>query len=259
MVTPGPAPTGAPQLRLFCLPYAGGSQHLFRGWAEALPAHVEVCPVELPGRGTRFAEPALDTLEPVVEDVLHTILPRIDRPFAVLGYSYGALLAFEAVRRLEHCYGLAARALLVAAMRAPCLPELQVPVSHLPEPEFRTVLRQLDGTPAELLAHEDLMTIMSPVLRADFRVVETYPYHPWPMPTCPVVAFGGTDDTGVDPESLRRWRECVRGEFTAHLLPGGHFFLHTVRDRFLALVGAALGGPPVPADLPTRETEGAPR
>lgn len=41
------------RLRLFCLPYAGGSALMFRTWPNALPADVEVCPVQLPGRSTR--------------------------------------------------------------------------------------------------------------------------------------------------------------------------------------------------------------
>src|ERR1700726_1837203 len=44
------------RLRLFCFPYAGGSAMIFRTWQNGLPTEVEVCPVELPGRGTRLTE-----------------------------------------------------------------------------------------------------------------------------------------------------------------------------------------------------------
>jgi hypothetical protein len=35
-----------PALRLFCLPYAGGSAAVFHGWQSAVPDDVEVCRVQ---------------------------------------------------------------------------------------------------------------------------------------------------------------------------------------------------------------------
>ena len=48
------------RMRLYCLPYAGGGAQIYRGYSDALPAEVEVCAVQLPGRERRFAEPALE-------------------------------------------------------------------------------------------------------------------------------------------------------------------------------------------------------
>ena len=52
-----PSAQGAPRLRLVCFPFAGGTAALYRRWRDALPATVEVCAVELPGRGLRIGEP----------------------------------------------------------------------------------------------------------------------------------------------------------------------------------------------------------
>lgn len=45
---------GKPDARIYCLPYAGGSASIFAGWRQALPANLEVCAIELPGRGPVF-------------------------------------------------------------------------------------------------------------------------------------------------------------------------------------------------------------
>lgn len=50
------------RLRLFCFPYAGGGVSIFRAWSDGLPADVEVCPVQLPGRGPRLIEPPFNRL-----------------------------------------------------------------------------------------------------------------------------------------------------------------------------------------------------
>ena len=48
------APT---RLRLFCLPYSGASAMVYVRWRRVLPDWLQVCPLELPGRGMRMDEP----------------------------------------------------------------------------------------------------------------------------------------------------------------------------------------------------------
>ena len=79
-----------PSLRLFCLPYAGGSASVFRDWPDRLPKSVEVCAIQLPGRETRLSEPAFTRLHPLVQELAQALLPSLDRPFAFFGYSVGA-------------------------------------------------------------------------------------------------------------------------------------------------------------------------
>ena len=48
--------TADPELRLFCLPCAGGGASAFRAWRDGLPASIDLCPVQLPGRENRLNE-----------------------------------------------------------------------------------------------------------------------------------------------------------------------------------------------------------
>lgn len=232
--------TAGPPLRLFCLPYAGGSAQMFRAWAASLPPWVQVCPLEPPGRGTRFADPPLDRVAAVVADLTSCLLPRLDGPFAIAGYSYGALVGYELARQLENDHGYRARRLFAAAMRGPAWPSAEFPVSRLPDQEFRRHLKTLGGTPDELLANDALMEVMCPVLRADFRAVETYSYQPSPPLGCPVTAIGGRDDRGVSEAALSSWRTCTTGPFSMRMVRGGHFFLHTYRAELLAVLADQL-------------------
>src|SRR3954464_3266849 len=43
-------PNDQARLRLFCFPYAGGRASVFRSWLDALPADIELCCIQLPGR-----------------------------------------------------------------------------------------------------------------------------------------------------------------------------------------------------------------
>jgi medium-chain acyl-[acyl-carrier-protein] hydrolase len=96
---------------------------------------------------------------------------------------------------------------------------------NLPDKEFKESLRQLAGTPAEVLQDEDLMSLVMHVLRADFEVDETYTYREGPALECPITAFGGVDDHDVTKDDLAAWSVHTSREFSLHMMEGDHFFV----------------------------------
>jgi medium-chain acyl-[acyl-carrier-protein] hydrolase len=228
------------RMRLFCFPYAGGRDLIFRGWQEELPSFVEVCPVELPGRGRRLREAPFTRLTALVEDLGRDIVPYLDKPFAFFGHSMGAMISFELAQLLRREQGMTPAHLFVSGRRAPHVPEQSPTTYNLPEPEFLEELRRLNGTPREVLEHAELIQLTLPLLRADFEVVQTYDYKPLPPLSCPLTAFGGLQDVEVRREYLEAWRECTTGPFTLRMMPGDHFFLHTTRRLLLQVLAQQL-------------------
>lgn len=234
---------GPERLRLFCLPYAGGSAlRVYHGWTRLLPGHLEPWPLELPGRGSRMAETPCTSVDSLVDDLLHTVLPALDGPFALFGHSLGGLLAFELARRLEHVHGLPPRHLLVSGIEAPGTPGEGDRDHLLPDEEFRARLHELAGTPKEVIEDDDLMELLIPVLRADFTAADTYRLgSPWLRLSCPLTALGGLDDPEAPPHTLRAWQHRTTGPFRLRLLPGNHFFLHSEQSLLIDAVLDALG------------------
>lgn len=228
------------RLRLFCFPYAGGSAAIYRAWADRLPPEVEVLPVELPGRASRFREPLLKSIPEVVEKAAEALLPLFDRPVALFGHSMGAVIAFEMARYLRRHERAAPRWLFVSGRRAPHLPELDEPMWDLPDEEFMVRLRDLNGTPEEALQHPELMQMMQPLLRADFQVVETYELTPEEPLSCPVSALGGLADEDVSREDLAAWSRHTTGPFSLRMFQGDHFFLNKVQSQLLQAVAQDL-------------------
>ncbi|HEX7318155.1 MAG TPA: alpha/beta fold hydrolase [Pyrinomonadaceae bacterium] len=228
------------RLRMFCFPYAGGAAPIFRAWPEWLPPTVEVCPVQLPGRGARIAERPRTSVEAIVRELTPALLPCLDLPFVFFGHSMGAILAFEMTRRLWREYGMRPEHLFVSGRRAPQLAAPGPPTYGLPEPLFRAELRRLNGTPREALEHPELMELMLPILRADFSVTQTYAYAPGPPLDCPITAFGGLQDGEVPRESIAAWREQTAAAFVLRMLPGDHFFLNTARQLLLPSIAREL-------------------
>lgn len=232
LVTPAPNPQ-AP-LRLFCFPYAGGSAQIYRTWANSLPVTVEVCAVEIPGRGRRLREKAHENLLTLVADACMALRPYMDKPFAFYGHSMGALISFEFARQLRR-EGLPLPAhIFMSGRRAPQIPDNPL-TYNLPEPEFIAELRRLNGTPQEVLEHPELLQLMLPMLRADFSVCQTYTHTPEPPLKCGFSVYGGIDDVDVKREHLEAWSAHTSSAFAVQMFSGDHFFLHTSTDYLKAL------------------------
>ncbi len=239
------------RLRLFCFPYAGGGASAYRGWGAALPADVEVCPVQLPGRESRLRDAPFTDLVPLVQAIADVLPPYFDLPFAFFGHSMGGLISFELTRELRRRGGAAQPFhLFVSGRRSPECPPREEPIHDLPEPEFIAKLRELNGTPEEVLQHAELMRLLIPILRADFAINERYVYEPEPPLAIGISAFGGLGDVEVTREDIALWEKQTRGRFRMRMLPGDHFFLHSGKDlvtealaRDLAELGRLLPEP----------------
>src|SRR5689334_9327956 len=95
-----PQPSPQAQLRLFCLPYAGGGISIFRTWSQYLPPTIEVCAIQLPGRENRLREPAFTQITPLIQALDAALPSLLDKPYALFGHSMGAIIAFELARLL---------------------------------------------------------------------------------------------------------------------------------------------------------------
>jgi medium-chain acyl-[acyl-carrier-protein] hydrolase len=223
------------QLRLFCLPYAGGGASLFHTWSELLPAGIEVCPVQLPGRETRLAEQAFSQVDELLDPLEKVLLPYLDEPYALFGHSMGALISFELARRLRRNPSVRQPLrLLASGCRAPQLPDPHPPTYHLPEGAFIAELRRLRGTPEAVLQHPELLHLLLPLLRADFALCETYAYTTEQPLACPLSVFGGLQDSDISRAEIIAWSsQTTSTRFKARFFPGDHFYLHQEQPALL--------------------------
>jgi surfactin synthase thioesterase subunit len=220
-----PRSSPAPKVRLFCFPSAGGGVQSFTRWAASLPRYVELCPFELPGRGKRLREAGPRRMRELISAIAAAISGSLDRPFAIFGHSLGALIGFELTRYLKTNVHKEPSQLFVSGSRAPHLLRTETPSYTLPDEEFQRRIARFNGTPREILEHQELMSLMLPILRADLELFETYTYRDEPRLSCPIRAFAGLQDPMVPLDDARQWNSHTSGAFSISVLPGDHFFV----------------------------------
>jgi surfactin synthase thioesterase subunit len=227
-------------LRLFCFPWAGGGTLAYRGWREPLAELAQVVPVRLAGRESRASEPALESMDTLVAELLAATRPYLDTPYAFFGHSMGAIVAFELTRALRAAGLPLPRMLVASGARAPRFRAHHKPV---PEPALRDFieeLRRLDGFPPSILNNPELMKLALPALLSDARLYRHYGYTPDAPLDLPVCAYGGDGDPNVTTEHLDAWREITTGAFERIEFPGGHFYLESARNQLLHALRSAL-------------------
>ncbi len=230
------------RLRLFCFPYSGAAASIFYSWSSVLPNTIEVCPVQYPGHGTRVGEPLLTDLPGLVEQAYQALRPFWDKPFAFFGHSMGALVSFELARFLYRSNSAESNlvGLFVSGHNAPQLPDQMENIHDLPEAEFIERLRKLNGTPEDVLQNDELRELVIPILRADFKMSETYTCQPSTALACPIFACGGLADIYTSREGLEAWRVHTSKAFSARMFPGDHFYLTEARIMLLQVIAREL-------------------
>lgn len=226
-------PAEAP--RLICFPHAGGSASYYLPVARALAGDADVVAVQYPGRQDRRLEPCIDTIEGLADSLTPLLRDGEPRSTAFFGHSMGATLAFEVARRLE-ADGVVLSALFVSGRRAPST--VRDERDHLLDDErLLSEVRSLSGTDPQVFADDELVRMVLPAMRNDYKAAETYRYRPGPPLRCPVFALIGTEDPKVNLAEADAWATHTLGSFQRHAYSGGHFFLNSHAAAVTALVG----------------------
>ncbi|MCX4750305.1 alpha/beta fold hydrolase [Kitasatospora sp. NBC_01287] len=219
-----PAPQA--RARLVCFPHAGGSASYYFPVSAALSPELDVFAVQYPGRQDRRADPFIDTIDELA-DVIHLALTPTVRdggPFAFFGHSMGSVLAFEVARRFEERDGISPAAVFASGRRAPS--RLREENVHLRDDAgIIKEMRNLGGTDSRVLGDPELLAMVLPAIRNDYRAVERYSRGTDARIAAPIVVLTADDDPRTTVEEARAWSDHTTGTSELHTFTGGHFYL----------------------------------
>lgn len=224
------------RIRLYCFPYSGGNAAAFVPWQREIDPAIELCAIQLPGRGSRFRElpcTSFKTLIHTLGDVLRERQHQHPLPFAFFGHSLGALVAFELARYGRDRGWPMPEHLIVSGCSAPPLREKRRNLHELPDAQLIEKLRDYNGTPREILDNPEFAKLFLPVVRADFALGADYQYEAAAPLEIPVTTFAGQQDIHATPHEMQEWQQHGSAAYQSHVFRGGHFFINEEKRLIL--------------------------
>ena len=225
-----PKPNPQATVKLICFPYAGGSPRSFSNWHASLPHYVEQIMVSMPGRGNRFSEPPIDCMDTLTDILIEELTPHITDNTVFYGHSLGSRVAFEIQRKLM-ARNMQGPVHFIASGSANPSHDRSGDYTHLLDDDaFIEKLKSLNGTPPAVLENEELMMLFMPVLRADFKLADTYRYTGDEKLPCNITVFAGKYDPITEQDQLD-WQNFFQGNFAFKYFSGDHFFIDSHNEQ----------------------------
>ena len=213
------------------LPFAGAHRNSYSRIQRRLEeAGVASSALEAPGRGSRFGEECCTSFDDLLEDMSKQLRRTGLRGAAgdtggivLAGHSMGALLAWQLAVRSARI-DAPVRGLFLSGRGGPGTPRRRPELHALPDDRFIHQIGLLGGCPEEILRNSEMMELMVPILRADFRCVETLPELTADRLDVPVQVLVGSDDS-VTCDDARAWSRITTYDPEIRIQPGGHFHI----------------------------------
>lgn len=229
------------QIKLICLPYAGGSAMVFSKWRTFIHPSIELLPVELAGRGNRFKEALYTDFDAAVQDIYEQIKDKIaEGPYALFGHSMGSWLAYEVYQLIRHRGEVLPLHLFVSGRQAPQL-ESETEYSSMDDNNFIGALRDYGGTSEDVLNNSDILKVFLPILKSDFQITENYKYKEnQGSVTCGMTVLTGRNDNHIRFRDLLPWKKLSAASSHIYEMRGGHFFINEYPEEVSKLINHTL-------------------
>ncbi|MCX5338608.1 thioesterase II family protein [Streptomyces atratus] len=230
-------PASDAPVRLVCFPHAGGSATFYFPVSAALQSGCDVAALQYPGRQDRRSEPNVDDIGVLADRIAPVVAPLFDRPVMFFGRSMGAVIAFEVARRLEG-QGHTPAMLFASGRRAPSTRRVEN-VHQRDDDGIVAEMKAMSGTDAQVLGDEELLRMVLPAIRSDYRAIETY----GPVAAtveCPITALVGDADPKTTVLEADAWRSHTTAAFHIQTFRGGHFYLSPRAAEVISLMREAL-------------------
>lgn len=230
------------KIKLFCLPHAGGFAMHYIQWKNYVNKNVEVIPVELSGHGRRMSEDFYKDFNSAIDDLAGNICKQLDgSQFAIFGHSMGTTLAYELAYKIIEMKNQEPIKLFLSGRRPPHIIQEKKRLYLLPDNEFIEEVKNYGGISEEVLKEKELMDMVLPVLKADFKIIDTYEYMIKNRKlNCDIVAFTGKDDFKVNTEELLEWKEYTNGKYYLYEFDGGHFYINDNINKIISIINEKL-------------------
>ncbi|MFC0186373.1 Surfactin synthase thioesterase subunit [Pseudarcicella hirudinis] len=229
------------KVRLFCLPFVGGSQFSYTPFRPYMPEGIHMISLDLPGHGTLFTEKPLDCLHQIADNLFERIEKYLDEPYGIFGHSMGSMVSFLLLHRIrESGYPMPVHVFLSGRGGA-CIHEKERGVHELPTEELLLKLEKMSGKSQNLASSPKALCLYEKVLRADLAALDFFEYEQFAGEKLDVNAtiLIGTHDLYTVKEASF-WQKEFRPKIDLNIFEGGHFFIFDYLKEISEMMGEQL-------------------
>ncbi len=226
------------KIKLFCLPYAGGSATFYSKWKKFLHDSIELYPVELAGRGRRSKEPFYESVNDAVDDIYRSIEGELDdTEFIFFGHSMGSVLVYELMYKIKELKNKVPAHAFFSGRYPPHIKRLDKIFHKMPEEEFIDEIYKIGGMQKEFFEHRELLDVFVPIIKADYKIIEEYNHvSKSDRLNIDITVFNGTQDKDVIPDDLKEWHSITDRECDVIEFEGGHFFIFHKHQEIVDII-----------------------
>ena len=226
------------KVKLFLLPYAGGSSLYYSHWAKFLDKHIELIPLDLPGRGLHFKEPVCNNFQDAMDYVYKDIKSSIDDcKYGFFGYCVGTTMVYELHKRIVS-EQLKRPDFCILCSNVP--PDTYMKGNGLEDAPVEILLR--DWLNSSNIKKEDMkkrkyLQDMFNVWKSDSIMMNKYRFSGDICKfECNLILINGKQDDALEEESIRRWKRFTEGECREIYIEGNHDFLKTNEKTLIEVI-----------------------
>ncbi len=213
------------KIKIYCLPYAGGSMNIYNDWIKEYKDTAQIIPVEYSGHGSRYTEELYTSADDMADDIYRCIMADKPQNYMIYGHSMGSLISLLVTIRLEAKYNYKPNAVIIGGTRPPHLIYKDEQIAHLPKQEFLEKIFSMDQMDAEIMNEPELLDLIYDIIYADTILAEEYRgYQSLPKIKSPLVVMTGLKDDEGPEEDMKEWKKYSEGNFELKTFDAGHFF-----------------------------------
>ncbi|OXA98977.1 thioesterase II family protein [Flavobacterium pectinovorum] len=209
-------------MKIISLHFAGGNKYslnkIFTNFNNYVPFELE--------RNNNIAE-----LNKIIDRFVILLKNQVqeEKSYVIYGHSMGALIAYLLCQRLQELNYPMPKKLIVSGKKSPSTIS-DKKIVNLNDEDFWNEIIALGGIPDEIKNNPELINYYLPILKYDFKVIESYQYENRQKLSIPIDVFYGSDDA-IEGE-MTGWRDETTREVNITQLKGNHFFIFNHSDYF---------------------------
>ncbi|MCL8537187.1 thioesterase II family protein [Chryseobacterium gallinarum] len=215
-------------MKIIVFTHAGGNKYSYNNFYKNYDRFIVI---EYNGRGTRIDKPFVDNIYLLVDEVYERVSSQdlLSEDYIIYGHSLGALVGYLLCQKIMDKGGNYPKKLVLSGKKH-FHRDNRKNISTLPDSEFWKEVTALGGIPDEMMNYPELIDFYIPILRNDFKLVESFQHKPQAKLTFPIDIFYGSEE--ACDEDMQGWLDESTEKVTITKLTGNHFFIFKHTEFF---------------------------